>query len=196
MEKQVPHKRIHWLWLVLLLLGFIIISLGLGYLFGKLLERLHLPLFHFAWKAYLIIFGISVITNLSILPLPFAVSIMIAAASKWDPVLIAFFGSLGATLGEFSSYYVGYLGKKIAIHDGVAGYETVHRWVSKYGVWAIAFLSFQPIIPFEIGGFVAGVARMPIKLFLPALWLGKFPKYIILIYVGAELLHRIPFLSH
>jgi hypothetical protein len=59
---------------------------------------------------------------------------------------------------------------------------------------AIAFLSFQPILPIEIGGFIAGAARMPIHTFLPALWIGKFPKYLVLIYLGSTLFRFIPLL--
>lgn len=69
----------------------------------------------------------------------------------------------------------------------------MHGWVERWGFWAIAFLSFQPLLPIEIGGFIAGAARMPVNKFLPALWLGKFPKYLGLIYAGFGLVHFLPF---
>jgi membrane protein YqaA with SNARE-associated domain len=114
---------------------------------------------------------------------------MVVAAAHWNPVLVALFGSLGASLGEFSSYFFGYLGKRISINENMTGYRLVQTWIRKYGIWAIALLSFQPVLPFEIGGFIAGLARMPIHLFLPAIWIGKFPKYLILIYLGSTIVH-------
>lgn len=114
---------------------------------------------------------------------------MLVAAAHWNPVPVALAGSLGATLGEFSGYFFGYLGKRISIDENTPGYKTVNRWVLKYGMWAIALLSFQPVIPFEIGGFIAGVVKMPVRRFLPAIWIGKFPKYLILIYLGNTLIY-------
>lgn len=185
-------KKVNWRRLTITVVVFIIISLGLAYAGQIFLGRFDLVSFSSAPVAYLTLFGIALVVNLSFLPLPFAVSVMIAAASKWDPVVVALFGSLGASLGETSSYYVGRIGKRIAIPDEVRGYQLIQGWIRKYGLWAIAFLSFQPVLPFEIGGFVAGTARMPMSKFFPALWLGKFPKYIILIYAGAHIINLLP----
>ena len=184
--------KIHWLRLTLALVGFLIVSVALGYLFQNLLAGFHISKTVPTWMAMLIIFGVLTLINLSILPLPFGASLVITAASTWNPVLVALFGSLGASCGEFSSYYIGYLGKRIALNDNVTGYKMVRNWVNRWGMWAIAFLSFQPLIPFELGGFVAGVAKMPVRKFLPALILGKFPKYLIIIYLGKEVIHLLP----
>ncbi len=186
----------HWLRLAATLVGFLILSAALGYSLQNLLVRLQIPKDIPAWLAYSIIFGIALVVNLSVIPLPFAISLMVVAATTWNPVVVALFGSPGATLGEFSSYLVGYFGRKIAIHKDVPGYKTIQAWIQRYGVWVIAFLSFQPILPFEIGGFMAGLAKMPVHQFLPALWLGKFPKYIILIYAARGLIHFIPLLPY
>jgi uncharacterized membrane protein YdjX (TVP38/TMEM64 family) len=190
----IRNRRNHWLKLVLTFLGFIVISVGLGYLIRYLLAHYHIPLNIPTWKALLLLFGILTVINLSVLPLPFGISIMLVAAANWNPILVTLSGSLGATLGEFSGYFFGYLGKKISIDENTPGYKMVHGWLVKYGMWAIALLSFQPIIPFEIGGFIAGVAKMPVFKFLPAIWIGKFPKYLMLIYLGNTLMHHIPFL--
>lgn len=188
-------NRIRWSTLSLVLVVFVILSVGLAYLVQNFVARLHLPLNDFELLAYLIVFGIAVIVNLSFVPLPFLVSIMIVVAAKWNPLLVALCGSLGASLGEFSGYYVGLISKKLAIPDNLLGYKRIQRWIERYGLWAIAFLSFQPILPVEIGAFIAGTAKMPIHNFLPALWLGKFPKYLILIYLGNTLMHLVPFLQ-
>ena len=160
--------NIRWWKLGLIFLGFIILTVGLGYIIHHLLANLHILTNVHTWLALLIFFGVMIAINISVLPLPFGVAFMLFEASVWNPVLVALVGSLGASMAEFSSYFFGYLGKKVAISDETLGYKIVHRWVEKYGMWAIAILSFQPILPFEIGGFISGVARMPIRKFLPA----------------------------
>jgi len=186
-------NRVLWLRLVITILGFVIISFGLAYLFQSFITKFNFPLYDFAWLAYLVVFGLSLLANLSVIVgIPFAASIMIAAATKWNPVLIALFGSIGGTIGELSGYYAGYIGKKIAIRGEVMGYRRVEHWIQRWGIWAISLLAFQPVIPFDIGGFIAGTVRMPLRKFLPALWLGKFPKYVILTYVGIELINLLP----
>jgi uncharacterized membrane protein YdjX (TVP38/TMEM64 family) len=94
-----------------------------------------------------------------------------------------------------SGYYTGILGKKIAIPDNLSGYKLMKKWIAKYGFWAIAFLSLQPILPIEVAGIIAGAARMPVRKFLPALILGKIPKYVIIVYAGLGVIRFIPFLK-
>jgi uncharacterized membrane protein YdjX (TVP38/TMEM64 family) len=186
--------KIYWLRLILIALGFLVLSVILGYFLQILFSGFHIPKNSSVWLVYLIIFGVTLVINLSVIPLPVAISLMIVAAQNWNPFLVALSGSLGASLGESSSYLVGYFGIKIAIKKEVMGYTMIQGWIKRFGFWAIAFLSFQPILPIEIGGFIAGLAKMPVQVFLPALWLGKFPKYLILIFAATGLIHFIPFL--
>jgi membrane protein YqaA with SNARE-associated domain len=193
MNVQDSHGRIRWVRLVLAFVLFMGLSIGAGYLIQRFLADYNIPLDVPSWLAYLIVFGVLMVINLSFLiPLPFGVSLMLVAASHWNPILVALAGSLGACLGEFSGYLFGYLGKKIAISESTPGYKLVQNWISKYGMWAIAFISFQPVIPFELGGFIAGVARMPIRKFLPAVIIGRFPKYLLLIFLGNTIIHIFP----
>jgi membrane protein YqaA with SNARE-associated domain len=182
-----------WLKLGLAFLAFVAISLGIGFLIQYLLARHNIRLNLPAWEGLLLIFGVLLVVNLSVLPLPFGVSLMLVAADHWNPALVALVGSAGASLGEFSSYFFGYLSKRLSIDENTPGYKMVQRWIHRYGMWAIALLSFQPIIPFELGGFIAGLVKMPISKFLPAIWIGKFPKYLILIYLGGTVLNLFHF---
>jgi membrane protein YqaA with SNARE-associated domain len=174
---------------VLISIAILVVSLALSAVILYFLHRYHISLSENAWVAYGSIFLIAVVVNFSFVPSPLAVSIMVAASTSLHPWLVALAGSLGASLGEMNGYYVGFLGKKLVIADEMPGYQRIQGWITKHGMWAIAVLSFQPVIPFEIGGIVAGVARMPIRKFLPALWLGKFPKYLILIYGSLGVIH-------
>lgn len=189
-------KQVRWLRLAISLIVLIGLSLGLMWLLQEVMTLLHLPLDKFAWLAYLNAFISTLLCNLTILvPVPAVTPILIATATKWNPLMVALAASIGGTIGELSGYYAGFLGKRIAINEQVAGYNRATGWMNRYGTWAIAFLAFQPVIPFDIAGLVAGAAKVPMYKFLPALWAGKFPKYIILCYAGAGLIHFLPFWS-
>lgn len=159
------------------------------------LTRFHLPVRSHELLAYLIIFGIAIIATLSLIPLPFALSLMIVGAQHWNPLLVALAGSSGACIGDLSGYWLGYVGKKMALQEELGVFKKVKSWINEHCFWAIAFLSFQPIVPVELGGFVAGAARMPIAKFLAALFIGKFPKYVLVVYAGLGLIHFFPRLS-
>ena len=189
-------NQIHWVRLSVAVASLIILSFGLAYLLQDVVARLHLPLYQFGSLAYLIVFATSLAANLTIIaPVPFAVSIMVAAATEWNPALVALSASIGGTIGELSGYYAGYFGRKTAVPDNITGYSRVERWVNRHGAWAIAFLAFQPVIPFDIGGLVAGAAKMPLHKFLPALWAGRFPKYLVFVYAGVGIIGHLPFFS-
>ena len=198
---QAPEKKrdkhINWPRVVVSLIGVIAVSFGLAYLLQWLGAQFHLPLDEVGWLAYLSVFGATLVSSLTIIvpAPPIAISMMVAAATTWNPVIVALAASIGGTLGELSGYYAGYLGKKIAIAEHMAGHNSIADWMHRYGLWAIFFLAFQPVIPFDIGGLIAGAARMPLWRFLPALWAGKLSKYIILCYSGIGLFHILPFLS-
>lgn len=182
-----PTKPIRWLVIAAIIVGLVVISAGLAYLFQRVLAPIQ-PLVHrFAWLAYLGIFGIQFLSNLTIIfPVPVASAIMVSVATQWNPFLVALSASVGGTLGEISGYFAGSVAEKAAIDESIPGYKRIRGWMNRYGAWAIAFVAFQPFLPFDIGGIIAGAAKMPLWKFLPALWLGKFPKYLILAYLGVE----------
>jgi uncharacterized membrane protein YdjX (TVP38/TMEM64 family) len=186
-------RNIHWVKLIITFGGLLALSFGLAALLQFAKSRLNLPLYEFALVAYISVFISSILANMTIIaPVPFAVAIMVSAASQFNPVLVALFGALGGTLGELSGYFAGRLGKRIAIPDTIVGYKKIEGWIRKYGILAIMILAFQPVIPFDVGGLVAGAAKMPVSRFLPALFLGKFPKYVILVYAGLGVIHFLP----
>ncbi len=186
------NSRIQWWKLAIALASFLVLSFGFAYILENLMGRLDLP--SYAWLAYLIVFTISLVANLTILVLvPFAASFMIAAASQWNPILVALVASVGGTIGELSSYYVGYLGKKLAAVENNTWFNRVEGWFQHYGMWALSFLALQPLIPFDVGGLIAGAARMSVPKYLLAILIGKFPKYIIVTFAGIGLIRAIPF---
>ncbi|UCG54064.1 MAG: VTT domain-containing protein [Dehalococcoidia bacterium] len=195
-EQRKGNTKITWLRYVFLFIILIVVSVGLIYLLQYLVDSLDLPLERYAALSYFIVFLVQVISNLALFPTgpPVATSVMIIAATQWNPILVALSASIGGTIGELSGYYVGYLGRKSPLITNTRFYEMVNRWMDKYGVWTITLLAFQPVIPFDVGGIAAGTAKMPLRKFLPALWIGKFPKYILICYAGIGLIDFLPFM--
>jgi membrane protein YqaA with SNARE-associated domain len=188
-----PGSQVHWLKLVIAIAGLILLSFAFSALLQFLKSRLNLNLYEFELLAYGSVFIAALLANMTIIaPVPFAVAIMATAAKDFNPILVALCAATGGSLGELSGYYAGRWGKKIAIPDSIVGYKKVEHWINKYGFWAITVLAFQPVIPFDVGGLVAGVTRMPLHKFLPALWIGKFPKYVLLTYAGLGLINFLP----
>jgi membrane protein YqaA with SNARE-associated domain len=188
-----PGSQVHWVKLLIAVAGLIALSFLLAFLMNFLKARLNIDLVKFELLAYVSVFAATLLANMTIIaPVPFAVAIMVSAAESFNPLIVAACAALGGTIGELSGYYAGRLGKKIAIPDTIVGYKKLEGWINKYGFWSIAVIAFQPIIPFDVGGLIAGAAKMPIWKFLPALLLGKFPKYILLTYAGIGAIHSLP----
>ena len=98
-------NQINWLWLVISLIGLVGLSFGLAYLLQDLGARFQLPLYELAWLAYLSVFGTTLLCNFTIIaPVPVATAIMIAAATRWNPVMVALAASLGGILGELQNH--------------------------------------------------------------------------------------------
>jgi len=186
-------SQVHWAKLLIAFFGLIAISFALAALMNLAKSRLNINLFQFELLAYVSVFAAALLANLTIIaPVPFAIAIMVSAAQNFNPVIVALCAAVGGTIGELSGYYAGYWGRKIAISDSIVGYKRIEGWVNKYGPWAIMVIAFQPIIPFDMGGIIAGAAKMPIYKFLPALFAGKFPKYLILTYAGLGAISFLP----
>ncbi len=183
------NSQIHWVRLVVAFAGLIGLSFGLA----ALLNRWNFDLHQHAWIVYLSVFTATLLANITIIaPVPFAIVIMVNAAEHFNPLLIALIAATGGTLGEVSGYFAGRLGRKIAIPENIISNKRITLWIEKYGFWAISIIAFQPLFPFDVGGMVAGASKMPLIRFLPALFLGKFPKYVILVYASLGLISFLP----
>ena len=186
-------KQKRWLELALYVVILVGLSFGLTYLIQYLMAYFNIPLDRLATTAYLVVFGVTLASNASILvPVYIHVSIMMAAAQYWDPVLIALAASVAGALGEISGYYAGYWGKRIAQLDNIPGYQRLVGWMNKHGPWGIFLISLQPILPFDIAGLLAGVSKLPLWRFLLPCWAGRFPKYLLACYIGPALWNLLP----
>ncbi len=186
-------RWIHYIKIAGILLAVVLLSFVVAYYFNRLVKELNLPIYKYAWLAYAVVFVVTLVANLTVLaPVPIAVIVMTVVAKEWNPALAALSAAAGGTLGELSGYYAGYAGRKIAITSDFIGFDRVEKWINHYGAWAIVFLAFQPLVPFDVGGLIAGAAKMPMRKFLPALFAGKLPKYLIMAYAAVGLIQFLP----
>jgi membrane protein YqaA with SNARE-associated domain len=189
-------KQNRWLKLALYVAVLAGIAYGFTFLIGYLRVRFNIPIEQFATTAYLVVFLVTLVSCAGIfVPVFFHVSIMIAAADLWNPVLVALAASIAGGLGEITGYYAGYLGKRIAQVENMPGYQRLVGWMNKHGPWGIFLISLQPILPFDVAGLLAGASKMPLWKFLLPCWAGRFPKYLLACYVGPAVLNILPFPS-
>jgi len=193
-ERPKQKRWIRIVFYIVILAGF---SLAFFFLFQYLRTYFDIPeerLQGFATTAYLIVFGITLLSNAAVLvPVAFPhLAVIIAAASYWDPVLVALVSSVAGALGEITAYYAGYLGKRIVHLENAPGYGRLAGWMERYGPWGIFLISFQPILPVDIAGILAGASKIPLWKFLLPCWGGKFGKYLLACYFGVAILDLLP----
>jgi uncharacterized membrane protein YdjX (TVP38/TMEM64 family) len=178
-------KQKRWLKLALYVAILVGLSFGFAYLLGYLMAHFNISLERFAPTAYLVVFVVTLASNAGIfVPVYFHISIMMAAASLWNPVLVALVASIAGTLGETTGYYAGYLGKRFILAESAPGYDRLVGWMKRHGTWGIFLISLQPILPFDIAGLLAGASKLPLWKFLLPCWAGRFPKYLAACYLG------------
>ena len=134
---------------------------------------------------YLGIFIISFIGSVSIIfPIPYTIVIYLSGAFL-DPFFVAISGGLGAALGEFSGYALGYYGRTVVSKERRRKMEYVVKLFDRYGPAAIFLFALTPL-PDDLLFIPLGVMRYPfLKAFVPAL-LGKTLMTFILAYSGQQ----------
>jgi membrane protein YqaA with SNARE-associated domain len=135
----------------------------------------------------------SLIANASLfLPLPIDLLIIPLATIDffgigiWTPLVLGFIVGLGASLGEFSGYFIGLAGVKSFESMNKKEVEKLKLLRDKLelvGVPLIAFFAFTPL-PFDLIGVAAGLAKYSKKKFFVGCFLGKVPRYVVLAYAG------------
>ena len=136
----------------------------------------------FAAYGYPGIFLIALMANATVfLPAP-GVAVIFAMGSIFHPLGVALAAGAGGALGELSGYLAGFSGQAVVERTNV--YERINPWVEKFGSWAILILAAIPNPFFDVAGVAAGVAKMPIRNFLVACWIGQTVKMAMFAYAG------------
>jgi uncharacterized membrane protein YdjX (TVP38/TMEM64 family) len=136
----------------------------------------------FAAYGYPGIFLVAMMANATIfLPAP-GVAVVFAMGNIFHPLGVALAAGTGGALGELSGYLAGFSGQ--AVIENTQVYDRIHPWVVKYGIWAIILLSAIPNPFFDIAGVTAGIAKMSLRRFLLACWIGQLIKMALFAYAG------------
>jgi uncharacterized membrane protein YdjX (TVP38/TMEM64 family) len=112
-----------------------------------------------------------------ILPIPGS-GLTIAAGAIMDPlwgipvpIAVGVTAGSAESLGEFTGYWAGVNGGKLM--EGRRLYELIRRWIRKAPFPTMFVMAFTPSPVFDVAGLAAGAARVPIRIFFPAILLGK-----------------------
>jgi len=190
-EKPAASARImKWIKEALLLLGMLAFSAGIAFLLIRFQDTYNISLRSYGWLAYILVFIVSMLSSATIfIPAP-GIAFVLAAATVWDPALVAVAAGTGDAVGEMTSYWTGYIGEKIIIDEHLPAYQKAVSWMNKNGAWAIFGVALVPVVLFDLVGLAAGALKIRWWKFLLAAWCGKLPRAFLVAYLG----HQIPFI--
>jgi membrane protein YqaA with SNARE-associated domain len=133
-----------------------------------------------------------------IIPIPGG-GLTVAAGAAMDPlwgipapIAVGLMAGSAESLGEFTGYWAGLNGGKLM--EGRRLYETVRRWLLRAPFPTVLAMALTPSPVFDVAGIAAGAARIPVRVFYPAVLLGKVTRGIAMGfagYYGLELLQKL-----
>ena len=105
-------------------------------------------------------------------------------AAGLDPWLLIVYGTIGNVAGGMFNYFVGRMGKlewiEKYLHVKQKGLDKATRFMGGRGAW-MGFFAFVPILGSAIT-IVLGLMRANIPISLTSIALGKFLRYVLLVY--------------
>ena len=138
---------------------------------------------------YIGTFFACLILNATVLLPSSSTAVVMSMATVYNPVIIAFLGALGSTLGEFTGFFAGYYGRTIIENSTLL--NKVIRIYDKFPKLALVFFAALPLPFFDVLGIVAGSVQMKKKTFLVLCFVGKCLKMLLYAYLGAHVLKQI-----
>jgi membrane protein DedA with SNARE-associated domain len=135
------------------------------------------------------LFGIVLLRSASVvLPMPGG-GVVFASGALLDPVLgvpapiaAGIVAGFAESLGEMTGYGAG-IGGSSMLRDR-AVYRRIRRWIEKRPFTTVFLMTFTPPVLFDVAGLAAGAARVPIRIFYPALLSGKILRDILVATAG------------
>jgi membrane protein DedA with SNARE-associated domain len=135
------------------------------------------------------LFAIVLLRSASVvLPMPGG-GIIFAAGGLLDPVLgvpapimVGLVAGFAESIGELTGYAAG-MGGSTMLKDR-AIYVRIRRWIERRPFLTVFLMTFTPPILFDVAGLAAGAARVPLRIFYPALLIGKILRDILVATAG------------
>lgn len=118
-----------------------------------------------------------------IIPLPVSVFVF-SSGALLSPLLVGLSSALGATLGEFTGYAIGWGGRKVIERKWKKWIKNTEGLFQKYGAFWIIILFAATPLPDDIVGIIGGTTRYPLKKFFIASFIGKLILNLALAYGG------------
>lgn len=134
--------------------------------------------------------GIFILTTIEqfIFPIPADIFITMGTSMGLSFKRILWIISFAALFGSLIGYFLGkYIGHPI-IKWLVGEKKLKHGedFIKKWGVWGVILAGLTPL-PFKIITWTSGIFEMPLKKYIPAVMIGRIPRYFITAYAGAFL---------
>ena len=112
----------------------------------------------------------------------------VAAGSSLHPLSVALVATVGATIGEMTSYVAGMVGRKVFLGKFAARYAQAETWMKKRGFVTVFVFALIPMFMFDLIGIVAGSTRYHVGRFVVATFAGRFLRCLLYAYLGYSLL--------
>jgi membrane protein YqaA with SNARE-associated domain len=135
---------------------------------------------------YLGVFLISLISTVSIYPIPLSIPIFIAGAFL-NPFLVALIAGLTSTAGEFLGYVMGFGGQMFLRlqkrKKQRKRMSKIKSMLENKGFWALPLLAFIPI-PYHLVGISAGLLKYNKKKFFLGVFIGRISRMLLYSFAG------------
>ena len=155
-----------------LILGFAVVSI-----FFSIVSPDELITWIGVENAFLFLFALSFFSGvLAFSGIPYHWVLVAFALNGLNPWLLGGVAALGVTLGDTTSYFVGYYGRSVVPHDWHGIIERLNAYMSKYPrLMPVFFFIYGSVAPFsnDLIGITMGVARYPILRVMVPLGLGN-----------------------
>lgn len=130
----------------------------------------------------------------SIIPIPSEAVLVTAGVMGFSPLEVAFFGTIGSTLGAIVGYYIGKKGGRPVV-DKLGPYLLVtpekvrkaEKAFSKYGGATVLVSRLIPFIPFKVFSITSGILKFDFKTFVAFTFIGTIPRAFMLAWLGNEI---------
>jgi uncharacterized membrane protein YdjX (TVP38/TMEM64 family) len=177
-NSKVETKKQTWIGITLLRILSLLVVVGITVYIYNIRDQVD----KYAVYGYPGIFLIALMTNATVLlPAP-GIAIVYAMGGIFNPLGVTLAAGTGGALGELSGYLAGFSGQ--AVVERTELFKRLHPWIQNYGAWAILLLAAIPNPFFDTAGIIAGMLKMPLRVFLLSCWGGQLIKMAMFAYAG------------